>query len=284
MCGIFNQMKKIKFLFLPLLAISSLSSCNQIDKEHSILPFLNYDSKAIGADSNEDYLKYTYEITPFRLHELLDHQATFPLYLYGEYCIHCNNFKPILGQYIKNTHRQFYKCTFKTEEEYNFVVNDYPEVFKNYTGTPSMLFIKDGELTYQVANTKFQSYEAFATIVKKHFYEGNLYTIDSLDGLKYYLNDYKDTFIYCYDDASNVSIEIFKTIYDKMLNNKSQNLLILNKNEILEENYKDICDYLELHIDDIFAINVTNGELTKTADYTADGGKLLKDYLATYFR
>ena len=283
MCGIFNQMKKIKFLFLPLLAISSLSGCNQIDKEHSILPFLNYDSKAIGTNSNEDYLKYTYEITPFRLHELLDHQATFPLYLYGEHCIHCNNFKPILGQYIKNTHRQFYKCTFKTEEEYNFVVNDYPEVFKNYTGTPSMLFIKDGELTYQVANTKFQSYEAFATIVKKHFYEGNLYTIDSLDGLKYYLNDYKDTFIYCYDDASNVSIEIFKTIYDKMLNNKSQNLLILNKNEILEENYKDICDYFELHIDDIFAINVTNGELTKTADYTADGGELLKDYLATYF-
>lgn len=277
-------MKKISFLFLPLLAVSSLSSCNAIDKEHAILPFINYESIVIGAEKKVDYVNYAYDITPFRLHELLDNKATFPLYLYADYCSHCNDFKPILGEYIKNTHRQFYKCTFATEEEYNFVVKDYPEVFTNYIGTPAMLFIKDGELTYQVGNGKFSSYSAFATIVNKHFYESKQYTVNTLDGLKYYLNDYKDTFIYCYDDASLVSINLYKIIYEKMISNKDKNILIINKKEILEENYKEICDYLGFHIDEIFAIYKQGEEEIKTADYTVDDGIKMKEFLISYFR
>ena len=283
-CGIVIDMKKIKFLFLPLLSISCLASCSGIDKEHSVLPFLNYDSKVIGADKTVDYVDYCYEITPFRFHEMLDRGMTFPIYLYGEYCSHCDDFKPILGKYIKNTNRQFYKCTFRSEEEYNFVNNDYPDVLANYIGTPAMLLIENGSLTYQLANNKFKSYEAFATIINKHFYSGNMYTVNTLDGLKYYMNDFQTKFIYCYDDASNLSIELFKKIYDKMLNNKTDNVLILNKNEISEENYAEICDYLGFNIVDIFAYYSKGNEYqTKTTDYTADGGSGMENFIANYF-
>ena len=282
-CGILIDMKKIKLLFFPAILACCLSSCSTIDKEHSILACINYEVSTIGADNDRGYVDFSYEITPFRLHELLDHEASFPLYVYGEYCSHCDNFKPILGKYIKNTGRQFYKCTFTTQEEYDFVVNDYPEIFANYIGTPAMFFIENGKLTYQVANGKFSSYNAFATIVNKHFFSGNLYTVNTLDGLKYYLNDHKNTLIYCYDDASEVSIELHKTIYEKMKDNKSKDVLILNKNEISDTNYQAICGYFDLYVDDIFAIYVNSNEQQKTADYTVNGGNAFKQFLATYF-
>ena len=282
-CGILIDMKKIKLLFFPAVLVCCLSSCSTIDKEHSILPLLNYEVSVIGADNDRDYLDFAYEITPFRLHELLDHEASFPLYVYGEYCSHCENFKPILGKYIKNTKRQFYKCTFATEEEYNFVVKDYPEIFANYVGTPAMFFIEQGKLTYQVANGKFASYNAFATIVNKHFFSGNIYTVNSLEGLRYYLNDYKNTFIYCYDDASDVSIELYKTIYEKMKGNEKRDVLILNKNEISDVNYQAICDYLDFYVDDIFAMYIDGDKQEKTADYTVNDGIVLKNFLANYF-
>ena len=93
-----------------------------------------------------------------------------------------------------------------------------------------------------------------------------------------------DTFIYCYDDASLVSINLYKIIYEKMISNKDKNILIINKKEILEENYKEICDYLGFHIDEIFAIYKQGEEEIKTADYTVDDGIKMKEFLISYFR
>ncbi len=277
-------MRKRKYLVFPLLIVTSLVSCNQIDSQHSLVSLTNYANTYNNLAKDEDYYDTIYSLTPLRLHELLDNKESFPLYIYGEYCSHCINFKPILGKYIRNTGRQFYKITFESEEDYLFVKNDYPEVFSGYEGTPAMLLIKDGELTYQVSNSKFGSYNAFATIINKHFYSTNLYCANNLNTVKTFINDNKNCLIYSYDDASLISIDLYKTIYKAFTKKCDKNILIINKNDLSEDNYLEIASYFGFDYTDKFACIYENGEENKTADYTINSGSNFQSFLTNYLQ
>ena len=280
-------MKKIILLLFPILTSFAASGCSTIDSRHSVLPLINYDTVVEEYENDVDYVESAYDLTPLRLYELMDSKASFPLFLYSDYCSHCNDFKPILGKYIKNMHYQMYRFSIKSEDDRLFFVNqilkDFPDTFENYTANPSFYFIADGKLTYSVQPNKFASYQSFASVANKHFFKSQLYTVNTLDGLKYYLNDYNETLLYCYDDSSLVSIELYKIIYQKMINNTNKNVLILNKNMIDEEEYKSICEYLDFKIDEDFSILYSKDEQQKTADYVSDGGVLYKQFLINYF-
>ena len=60
-------------------------------------------------------------------------------------------------------------------------------------------------------------------------------------------------------------------------------MLIINKNELLLENYLAITTYLEVNPDNGFALYAHDGKIEKTTDYTLDDGKSFKNFLTSYF-
>ena len=273
------SMKFKKLIFLPLIATVLLPGCDVIDKEHAILAPKNYNASELGLDC-------AYDVDVYTVYNLLSTKQSFALEMYLDSCSHCRDFAKVLDEYIKKTERQFYRCQPKTQEELDYIhttlAEEFPDVFANFDGVPTMQLIDDGELTYTFNPNKFTSYTAFNTIAKKHFFNGNLYTVSNKSGVEKFANDKSNYLIYCFDHTSTVSASIMNEIYDYELK-KDKNVLLINKNELLLENYLEITTYLGVNPDGEFAIYAHDGQIEKTTDYTLDGGTNFKNFLASYF-
>ena len=272
------SMRLKKLIFLPILATLVIPSCD-IDKEHAILVPQNYNASELGIDSS-------FDVDVDTVYNLLSTKQSFALEMYLDSCSHCRDFAVVLDEYIKKTGRQIYRCQPKTEEDSNYIRNvlgvEFPDVFGDFSGVPTFQLIDDGKLTYTFSPNKFSSYTAFNTIAKKHFFSGNLYTVSNKSGLESFMNDKKEYLIYCFDHSSSVSAEIMTEIYDYELK-KNKNVLLINKNELLLENYLEMTTFLNVNPDNEFALYSHNGKIEKTTDYTLDGGTSFKSFLSSYF-
>ena len=272
-------MKNLKLFVLPLLVLMPLTSCSGIDDEHSIVPMINYDSYK-NSTGRETY----YEIDSEKLYNLLDNKYSFALEIYRNGCSLCETFDPILNDYIKNNHYQMYRLGLNTSSEisaFSSLINDFPNVFNDFEGTPSFYYIKEGELTYSVSPNKFTSYTAFSKIADKHFYSSSMYSVSTLQGLEYYLKDFSNSFIYMMDPTSIVSSEVFVQIHNQM-KSSSRTALILDSEAIDAENYQQICDNLGVSITDHFAICYNETGVKKYVNYLIDDASFLKSWLTTY--
>ena len=267
-----------KLLFLPLIGMSCLSSCG-VDTKHAIIVPINYNAKELGVAS-------MYDVDVYTVYNLLSTGQSFALEMYLDSCSHCKDFSLTLDSYIKSTGRQFYRCQANETEELEYVQDvlavEFPDVFANFNGVPTFQLIDDGKLTYEFSPNKFYSTTAFSSIANKHFLVGNLYTVSNKSGLEAFIKDHKEYVIYCFDHTSSLSASIMKDIYDYEIKNK-KNVLIINKNELLLENYLAITTYLEVNPDNEFALYAHDGKIEKTTDYTLDDGKSFKNFLASYF-
>ena len=272
-------MRLKKLIFLPLIATVLIPSCDTVDKAHAILVAKNYNASELGINS-------AFDVDVDTIYNLLSTKQSFALEMYLDSCSHCQNFAKVLDEYIKNTGRQFYRCQPKTEEDSNYIHNvlgvEFPDVFGNFDGVPTLQLIDDGKLTYEFNPNKFTSYTAFDTIAKKHFLSVNIYTASNKSGVESFTKDKKDYLIYCFDHSSAVSADIMTDIYDYELKS-NKNVMIINKNELLLENYLEIASFLEVNPDNGFALYAHNGKVEKTTDYTLDDGVSFKNFLSSYF-
>lgn len=273
------SMKLKKLIFLPLIATVLLPSCDTIDKAHAILVPKNYNASELGIDSSFDVDVYT-------IYNLLSTNQSFALEMYLDSCSHCRDFAVVLDEYIKKSKRQIYRCQPKTQDDLDYIHNvlgvEFADVFGDFDGVPTFQLIDDGKLTYTFSPNKFVSYTAFNTIAKKHFYNKNYYTASNKSGVEKFANNKNEYLIYCFDHTSTVSADIMAEIYDYELK-KDKNVLIINKNELLLENYLEITTYLEVNPDGEFALYAYDGKIEKTTDCTLDGGTSFKNFLASYF-
>ena len=273
------SMRLKRLLFLPLVSTVLIPSCDTVDKEHAILVAKNYNASELG-------LNCSFDVDVDTVYNLLSTKQSFALEMYLDSCSHCRDFGKVLDEYIKKTGRQIYRCQPKTQEESEYIHNvlgvEFPDVFGGFDGVPTFQLIDDGKLTYEFNPNKFSSYTAFDTIAKKHFLSGNLYTASNKAGVESFLNDKTEYIIYCFDHSSSVSAEIMTEIYDYEIKN-NKNVLLINKNELLLENYLEITTYLEVNPDNEFALYGHDDKIEKTTDYTLDGGKSFKNFLASYF-
>ena len=272
-------MKKRLLFVLPILASINLTSCSGIDEDHSIVVMKNYDSIKFNYG-----LEAAYDINGEKLYNLLDNKYSFVLEIWQDGCSLCETFNPILNDYIKSSHRQFYRLGLNTRSEvnyFNFLMDEFPDVFNEFEGTPAVYYIDEGKLTYSVSPNKFTSYTAFSKIADKHFFDKNFYSVSTLKGLEAYLIDNTSSFIYMMDPSSIVSSEVFNLIH-RRIKGSDKNVLIIDSSSISDENYSQICGKLNVGITDHFAIYYNGEEVRKNVNYLLDDASSLKTWITSY--
>lgn len=111
-------MKKTISIFLITIFLFLLTACKKYD---------NY--------TNISYIKYL---------EKLNNKETFPLVIGSESCSACALYEGTMKTFMKKNHVEVYFIDLEqlTEEEYNNL-----KLQTSFDGTPTTIFIKDGELT-----------------------------------------------------------------------------------------------------------------------------------------
>ncbi len=94
-----------------------------------------------GCDNKKDYLK---TIDFKELQQMVNDKETFPLILTQTGCSHCLSFKPVYKSFLEEYQITSYELnlTNLTEEE-----NSQLKSITGASGTPNIVFIKDGEET-----------------------------------------------------------------------------------------------------------------------------------------
>lgn len=272
-------MKKAKLFLLPIITALNIASCSGVDTEHSIVPMKNYESLKdnIGLDAS-------YEIKGEQLYNMLDNKYSFILEIYQNGCSLCETLAPILDDYIKNNHYQFYRWGLNTSAEINyyyFLKEEMPELFNNFNGTPAVWFINEGSLTYSVDSNKFSSYTYFAKVADKHFDGNAIYSVSSAKGVNDFINDNEYGFIYMLDYSSITSSEVYKMIYEGK-RHSNRPVLIIDSPSISDENYQQICAKFDVSITDHFAIYYNQEEVRKNVNYLQDDAQSLKTWITNY--
>lgn len=74
--------------------------------------------------------------------EMIDKNETFILYLYQKNCASCRQVKPIINDYIRNTHNEIFAIDINADENKNYIIQDL-----NIQGTPTVIFYNSGKET-----------------------------------------------------------------------------------------------------------------------------------------
>ena len=268
-------------ILLPVIMMSALTACDSVDKQHAVNAPINYDAKLYKTGTAA-----AFEIDPYILYNMLENKESFVIEFYRPSCSMCQTFEPILAEYINNTNYQWYRFnTNLNAEDMDFfeevVIKEYPDTLGKLDSVPTVYYIKDGVLSYEIDFHKFTSYTAFAKIANKHFIKSSLYTVSTYDGLTDFIRDKQNAVLYVFDNTSSTSLDVYKTIYSKS-QGKSNPVLILYKNQMNFENYAKIMDELGFSYTDLFASLIEDGKINKTVDYIIDDGAAFKEYITSY--
>ena len=246
-------MKKY-LLFLPIiLLVPSISACQ--DTEHSVVAINNLDHEPVFIELSKQQLK-----------NLIDNKQNFLLEFYSPYCGHCVDLAELLTKYVNETDKTIYRFDLSTIETDEFITwnNEYPDIFVNQY-VPSLRFIKNGKLTYEVSSEKHESYRALRSILNNHFISSDIYISSDLRTVNEFENEYEESVIYAYDLDNPTSVKIaseniitksFAVKYDVLLLNKTQ---MGSEFKILKQHYN--VDF------DTFIIKIENEKWT-ALDYS----------------
>ncbi len=213
-------MKKYLLFLASLVLLPFMSACQ--DTAHSIIAIKNIDSDV-----------YSIELSLDELQTLIDNKQQFVVEFYSPYCGHCQDLNELLVQYVKETNNIYYRfdASKMTLEEFAYFHSEYPSIFPNEY-VPSIRFVKDGVLTYEVDNTKHESYKALKSIMNKHFLSSNVSITSSFDNITQYGKEHEERILFAYDITNPISIKIAS---DKIMTtsySSKHNVLFMNKREM----------------------------------------------------
>ena len=164
------------YSLLVLLALVPLASACQ-DKAHSVISIQVLDSS------------FT-EVTIEQVDRLLKAKQEFVIELYTDYCGHCEDLEPLLKKYVSETGHLLYRLNVSdyTYEMFNEYEEKYPQIFADRF-VPSIRYIKDNKLTYEVDADNFDNYSRLKKIMNHHFIDSNITLINSYQEFQIYQNN-----------------------------------------------------------------------------------------------
>ena len=262
-------MKKIlKIFFFPIL-IPTITACQ--DKAHSIVSL-----KAV----NSDYIEI--QCTVDQITNLIESKQQFVLECYSPTCSHCEDLKPKLEKYAKDTGNIIYKLdlsVLENEEAFNEKLhNKYSDIFPN-SYVPAIRYIKDGALTYEVNSNKFSSYTALSKIMNKHFITSKCYIVNSKADFNTYLSNHSRFFALAYDLDNPKSLEIAAK-YLLTTENKKDTVLV-NKSGFTG----DFAEFLPFYGNTVetflWVVDKENAQL-KIIDYSLADDNQISEFISNF--
>ena len=163
-------MKKFK-LTLLLIPILSLVSCE--NSKSSIYKINDYD---LIVDNTKT--TFTVDLTTQELINLLENDASFPLFFHSNVCSSCQMVEQYVNRYVLNTKSVIYSYEYSSKYNEYALLNAFnPNLFPERIVTPRFLFLKDGELSIEVNEAKFSSYDLFSKSLNAFLNNSNIYSL-----------------------------------------------------------------------------------------------------------
>lgn len=252
-------MKKLWLALFPIILCPSLSACQ--DKEHSITPIhvIGEDTKGLSITSQE--FEYLYRSG-----------QEFAVEFYSPYCSHCEELNPKLEKYMSETKNLIYRFDLtkfdSTEEKNEFIARYSNVIVDEYV--PAIRFVKNGQLTYEVESTKFDSYTKLRQTLNGHFLSSHINISSSKKTMDEYTKNKSTYLVYAYDMLSLSSVKYASNyIINQSFAKKEMPVLLLNCKDFDSSEYNLIKSNYGIQYD-TFVAKIENNELTKIADFSAN--------------
>lgn len=254
---------------LPIIVLSSsISGCSSL--KQSMIAINCAEEKETFVDLTIDQLK-----------SLIDSKQHFLLESYSPYCSHCQDLEPILKEYSQKNKKVIYRVDLtqiETEEEFNEKLgNKYPDIFPDSL-VPSVSFVSNGKLTYNIKSEKYKSCKDFSSIANKVWIKSNISLVNDLAGFEAYKTSHDNYLAFAYDLNDNKSLEVATNYLITKENAKANKPILLLNQASFAADFSGICAYFNSPVTKFMAM-VNNNEITKTIDYSTADGSLINEMI-----
>lgn len=260
-------MKKLKWIVFNIALLPLITGCQ--DKEHSIIAI-----NTMG--SGQSFI----EVSVYQTRSMIDANQPFVLEVYNTTCEACKDLEPRLKSFAESSKKAVYRLNIGEVEQSVFqsqLRDAYPDIFiREYT--PTIFFIKDKTLTYEVSPNKYSSTTALKSIMNKHFLSSKVTIINDSTSLETYEEKNKNYIAFAYDLDNGASLSLAA---DKLINAKLDNNVILLNKALMPTQFGTIKEKYNTS-DDHFASSVKDGNIIKTINYLDDDGSSLNDLISTF--
>ena len=155
--------------------------------------------------------------------------ANFAIYFTTEGCSSCEEFSPIMDNYISGHNLMVYKFdSEKNREELNEFTSLYGEKFSmdTYLSLPALCIIKNGEPNYVNRDSYMKTQNAFNNFMNSHYKVGNVFYTSGNVFDKEFVNR---EFAYVYFDFNNdPNLSLYKTKLDEKVKSSSRKVIVSN--------------------------------------------------------
>lgn len=261
-------MNKILKLLFPIILLPTITACQ--DKAHSVIAI-----NAINSDSA------FIEVSVDQLGSLIDSKQQFILEMYTTTCSHCKDLEVLLRSYVQKTGKAIYRLQadgVEREELYAKVLDKYPEIFpERYV--PTIKYIKDGVLTYNVNSNKFGTYNGLSKILNNHFLSSNIFIANSLEEYESFAGNNGNHLIFSYDMDTKSSLEFANQYLVSSDFVKTKKTAILVNKSTFADKFADFCTKYTDGNEKFFSA-IKDGEIVKTIDYTSADGNQINELIS----
>lgn len=256
---------------LPLIALTgSISSCSSLKQSIVSINCVNNTCTFV-------------ELTIDQLIKLINSKQQFLLESYSPYCSHCLDLEPILRDYSKKENKVIYRVDLtqiETGEEFNEKLgNKYSDIFPDSL-VPSVRFVSNGKLTYNVDSDKYESYAKFSKITNKLWIKSKITLINDMNSFNSYRSTNKNYIAYAYNLSDSKSLEIANEYLI------TEDIAKSNKPVLLLNYASFAADFAEIRAffnssSTTFMASINNDNITKTIDYSSADGSSINELIAS---
>ena len=264
-------MKRLRFALLLVALCPLMSGCQ--DREHSVVSINSYGDGNPFVEVNVSSLKM-----------IIDSKQDLVLEVYSPTCSACEDFEPILKKYCQKQNKVVYRLNTRwmTEDNYREELQEpYPDIFHS-DYVPTLSFISDGKLTYEVSSNKFGSYTAFKSVMNKHFISSKITMVNDSSSFADYKNNTKNYLCYFYDYLSDYSLRYANEyIITNDVAKKNIPVLLIDLRNLDSMDFKAIQQYY--NTDSLrYACMVKDNEIKKAIDYSFDDGISISELVSSF--
>lgn len=272
-------MKKKILLALSLCSLT-LTSCSKYHGKYAML--INGDT--FINETNETWENLIIEAKTLQISNIIESHESFIYLLTSSTCPACQEVRSYLESYIKNSNHSVF-----VEEDsahvYRELADKYPLLFvqSNTLFTPTILIVKDGIKSTYLLDSRISTGLAFNNVIKKTFYETNIYTFRHYENIQKYLNKYSEATIIYFDRANNTARQIYKDKIQKVAQKAKSNITLVELDSMgdVDKNKLKIEHNLPDNVA-LFARRIENKEVIAEADFSNSISQSEDEFISKY--
>lgn len=181
------------------------------------------------------------------LDNLIKSNSEFIFYLSSTTCTSCQEFEPIMVNYIQNTHQLVYKMNADTQfEDFQQLYNTYADYFNGLSYTPGIYIFGDGAGSYQISNSRISNLNMFTTAMKEKVYESNVYSISNFSSLDSYLGMQNRSYLLFYDRSNSEYANYYNSYLKESVNKFDKNIIIVELSQFSDKDLESVKSLLNI--------------------------------------